>query len=188
MNNAVSKLNPNKTDSIRELSKVDISDLKKIVASLGEKVWQIETEGRENNFKCFRQTQHIIFRFPDATTRRLRVHDNPIWNIWKSHLLPIMQQAVEPYNYANGQFKAVMLAKLKAGGRIDMHSDGLPQHYFLHKIHIPIQTNDKVNFHIQPHDYYLKEGIAYEVNNIIPHYVVNKGKQDRIHLIFEYIN
>ena len=81
-----------------------------------------------------------------------------------------------------------MLAKLKAGYSIDMHRDGLPEYYFLHKIHIPIQTNDQVTFHIKPQNHFLKEGIAYEVNNLLPHYVANKGEEDRIHLIFEYVN
>ena len=188
MNEVIAKLNPNKTESIRELGAVNISQLKKMVGTLGDKLWENETEGRENEFAVFHHTQHIIFRFPDTSTTRMNVHDNPSWLIWKSFLLPIMEEVVKPYGYKNGQFKAVMLAKLKAGYAIDIHKDGLPEYYFLHKIHIPIQTNKLVNFHIQPNNYFLEEGIGYEVNNLLPHFVTNKGKEDRIHLIFEYVN
>ena len=184
---ADTKVNPNKTKSIRELGMVDIEKLKQLITSLSETVWEKETKNRENDFECFHHTQHIIFRFPNQLTDRRIVHDNPIWNVWKPFLLPILEKAVEPYDYENGQIKAVMLARLKAGYGIDKHIDGSMSYYFLHKIHIPIQTNDKALFYIEPDTYHLKEGIAYEVNNIVPHAVENLGDEDRIHLIFEYM-
>ena len=188
MKPTLAELNPNKTQTIRELGKVDIVQVKQLIKKLGEKVWEVETAGRENEFDCFHHTQHIVFRFPDTSKERMTVHDNPSWQIWKPYLLPVIEQAVKPYQYPNGELKAVMLAKLKAGYSIDMHVDGAPQYYFLHKIHIPIQTNDHVNFHIKPNDYQLKEGVAYEVNNLLPHFVANPSDEDRIHLIFEYHN
>jgi hypothetical protein len=178
----------NKTEGIRDLGKVDIRKIKQIISKLSAKVWELETAGRENNFDCFHHTEHIIFRFPDQLSDRTIVHDNPTWHIWKSTLLPIMEQAIKPYGYANGVFKAVMLAKLKAGHAIDRHTDGSLSYYFLHKIHIPIETNEKVSFYIEPNEYSLAEGKAYEVNNIVTHGVVNQGQTDRIHLIFEYLN
>jgi hypothetical protein len=182
------KWNPNKTESIRELGNIDISKIRTLVHSLGDKLWQLETKGRENEFDCFHHTEHIVFRFPDQTTKRTQIHDNPSWQIWKPYLMPLMEQAVKPYGYKNGAFKAVMLAKLKAGYGIDKHRDGLPEYYYLHKIHIPILTNDKVDFYIKPDTYQLEEGKAYEVNNIVPHAVMNNGNEDRIHLIFEYMD
>jgi len=181
-------INPNKTKSIRELGRVDISQLKYTIAKISDKVWLQETATRENNFDCFHHTQHIIFRFPDDIRDRTIVHSNPIWNVWKPLLLPVINKAVEPYGYKNGSIKAVMLAKLLAGYELDRHIDGSHSYYFLHKIHIPIQTHDDVDFYIEPHTYNLKEGIAYEVNNIVSHSVNNRSDKDRIHLIFEYHN
>jgi len=177
----------NKTKSIRELGEIDISQIKNWVHKLSEAVWKKETQSRENDFDCFHHTQHIIFRFPDNLRDRTVVHSNPIWKIWKPILEPILTQAVAPYGYKNGAIKAVMLAKLKAGYGIDAHRDGSPSYYFLHKIHIPIDTNDNVDFFIDPNHYNLKEGMAYEVNNIVSHSVMNNGSTDRIHLIFEYM-
>jgi len=184
----IANYNPNKTKSILELGKINIHPLKKLIGRLSDEVWKKETKERENNFDCFHHTQHIIFRFPNKMTHRTEVHDNPIWWIWKPILLPILEQAVVPFGYKNGMFKAVMLAKLKAGHGIDKHRDGLAKDFFLHKIHIPIETNPFVDFYIKPNTYHLKEGIAYEVNNLLPHSVVNKGQTDRIHLIFEYVD
>jgi len=181
-------INPKKTESLRELGSVDLAQLKSTINRISQKVWTQETVTRENDFECFHHTEHIIFRFPDSLADRTIVHSNPIWDIWKPMLLPIMNKAVESYGYNNGSIKAVMLAKLKAGYSIDAHRDGSPSYYFLHKIHIPIQTNEKVDFYIEPHTYNLKEGIAYEVNNLVTHSVANRGKEDRIHLIFEYVD
>jgi hypothetical protein len=180
--------NPNKTKTVRELGQVDINGLKEQTARLSEKVWTNETRNRENEFEGFHHTQHIIFRFPDHKGRRTVVHNNPIWHVWKPILMPVIEQATAPYGYANGQVKAVMLARLKAGHIIDLHTDGSMEYYYLHKIHIPLQTNDQVGFHIKPHTYHFKEGYAYEVNNIAYHSVFNKGSEDRIHLIFEYVD
>ncbi len=179
-------INPNKTESLLELGQVDISQLKATIDKVSDKVWAKETETRENNFGCFHHTQHIIFRFPDSLDDRTQVHSNPIWDVWSPMLLPILNKAVEPYGYSNGRIKAVMLAKLLAGYKVDAHTDGSPSYYFLHKIHIPIQTDINVDFYIEPHTYNLKEGIAYEVNNIVTHSVHNRSDKDRIHLIFEY--
>ncbi len=56
--------------------------------------------------------------------------------------MPILNQAVAAYSYPKEEIKAMMLAKLKAGYGIDAHIDGSPSYYFLHKIHILIQTNE----------------------------------------------
>ena len=181
-------INTNKTKSIRNLGSLDIEYLKSKVLTLSAQVWQIETEERANDFNCFHSTQHILFRFPPDLGDRTKVTDYPIWNVWKPILWPVLQEAIKPYGYKNGAVRSVMLAKLLAGSTIDSHIDGSESYYFLHKIHIPLVTNPDVEFYINSQSHYLEEGHAYEVNNIVPHNVLNKGKTDRIHLIFEYFD
>lgn len=72
-----------------------------------------------------------------------------------------------------------------AGGKIDRHLDGAGSNLLTHKIHIPIQTHDKVRFFIKDNAYHLREGYAYEVNNIVTYAGENLGTSERIHLIFE---
>jgi len=175
-----------KTTSLRSLTTVDISELKVVVDNLTEEIWLDGTSKRENDFACFEQTQHIIFRFPFDTRDRTSVFSNDTWKAWQSVLMPIIRQAVEPYQYDDGRLGAVMLAKLPAGAQIHRHIDGSPSYPFIHKIHVPIVTNPLVSFFIDPQTYYLREGQAYEVNNIVKHGVLNKGRKDRVHLIFDY--
>ena len=51
---------------------------------------------------------------------------------------------------------------------------------------MPLVTNDKVGFYIEPRTYHFPVGEAVEVNNLDVHAVKNEGDSDRIHLIFEY--
>ena len=80
-----------------------------------------------------------------------------------------------------------MAAKLLAGRRIDPHHDSHPSFHCGHRIHIPITTNPRVRFMIDGRPYQLQVGQAYELNNQKQHSVMNKGKQDRITFIFDYV-
>ena len=56
-----------------------------------------------------------------------------------------------------------------------------------HRIHIPITTNDRVRFIIDGRPYRFEVGNVYEINNLKTHSVINAGKDDRIHFIFDYV-
>ena len=178
----------NKTKTVRHLGRVDISSIKSKILQIPEAIWNMETKKRENNFSVFTQTEHIVFRFNRNLHDHTSFFDKPLWEIWKPHLQPIMKEAVTIYNYENGIVPKAMLAKLKAGGVIDRHIDSGPRNRQIHKIHIPIQTSSEVLFYIEDEAFEMKEGHAYEVNNIVRHKAENHSSIDRIHLIFEYYN
>jgi hypothetical protein len=52
---------------------------------------------------------------------------------------------------------------------------------------VPIQTNPRARFMIDGRPYKFDVGQAYEINNQLQHSVMNKGKEDRIHFIFDYV-
>jgi len=178
----------NKTKSIRHLGAVNISELKETVLKLPDTVWNIETKRRENNFWCFTGTQHIVFKFHTDIEDPKNYKEKPLWLIWQSRLLPLMKKAVAAYGYKEGVFPKVMLAKLLPHSKIDAHIDANPRNRRLHKIHIPLQTNEKVQFLVKDNSYFLEEGQAYEVNNIVTHQAINDSDETRIHLIFEYFD
>ena len=96
-----------------------------------------------------------------------------------------MDAVVAPYGYTKPAYPKAMLARLAAGHIIDSHVDGAGSNLHTHKIHIPIQTNLGAIFYVNKVPHHLEEGMAYEVNNIVPHAVENFGQTDRIHFIFE---
>lgn len=100
-------------------------------------------------------------------------------------LLPVMARAAAVYGYAEPVYPKVMLARLEAGHRIDLHVDGGGSNPFVHKIHMPLETNPAALLQVDKADFHLAAGRAFEVNNLVPHGAFNGGASDRIHLIFE---
>ncbi len=185
------EINPGKTLSLRELEQVFIEDLKKAVLDLPETEWDREEDFAANYNKDKRalsQTRHIVLKFADKRDELIRYFETSRWPHWKNRVEPLMQQAVKPYGYRKGFFPRVMLAKVPPGKVIPPHIDGQKSRIIPHKIHIPLQTNDQAFFYIDNVRYHLKEGFAYEVNNAVKHAVINNGKSDRIHLVFEYLD
>jgi hypothetical protein len=177
--------NPRKTTSILRLGAVDIAALKAAVLSIPEPVWDAENADKPNRFEALDKTRHIVFRFVDSVRDWRGSHDRPAWAEWRALLEPVMQAAVAQYDYANGAFPRVMLARMAPGGEIKPHRDANAAAKWPHKIHVPLLTNDRVIF-IDNVGYHLPEGEAAEVNNMGVHAVKNDGDADRIHLIFEY--
>jgi hypothetical protein len=178
--------NPRKTTSIRRLARVDIARLKEAVAALPDAVWDAENASKPNRFGALDATRHIVFRFVTNFRDWRQSYDRPLWHQWMPLLQPVLKAATAPYGYTRGAFPRVMLARMAPGGVIHPHRDENPAAKWPHKIHVPIQTNEGVTFHVDGVGYRLKEGEAVEVNNMGLHAVDNRGTSDRIHLIFEY--
>src|SRR5262245_61912152 len=152
-----------KPESIRELGVVDITAVKDLVGRLSESVWNQHDEVKENQFECFHDTKHIIFRFINGMRDHRRFYSNPIWPVWQPHLLPLMNRAIEPYAFRQPVFPKVMLARLAAGASIDRHVDGGGSNLFTHKIHVPIQSAEQAVMLINDEPFHLLEGHVYEV-------------------------
>lgn len=81
----------------------------------------------------------------------------------------------------------VVYARLPPNKNISEHSD--PGFYLsvIHRLHIPIFTNEKCYFTIDKDSFHMEEGHLYEINNLMSHSVENYGDTDRIHLIIDII-
>jgi len=179
--------NPRKTTTIRRLGAVDIGALRDAVLALPESVWDLENSGKPNSsFDVLQATRHVVFRFVANFHDWRESYERPLWSEWQPLLEPVLAAATAPYGYENGAFPRVMLARMSPGGVIRPHRDANPAAKWPHKIHVPLQTNSDVTFHIDGIGYQLAEGEAVEVNNMGVHSVANQGDSDRIHLIFEY--
>jgi hypothetical protein len=178
--------NPRKTKGFRDLGRVDIAALKAAVLAIPEEVWQQENANKPNRFEALDRTAHIVFRFVDNTRDWRNSHDRALWAEFAPLLEPVMQAATRAYGYQRGAFPRVMLARMPPGGVIMPHRDENRAAFWPHKIHLPLQTNSKVQFVLESGTRNLVEGEAVEVNNLDGHAVRNDGDTDRIHLIFEY--
>ncbi len=177
-----------KTDYFRHLGSADITTLLKRVQDIPESLWEAQNEAKPNKIAQLNETRHIMFRFITDTERVFDYSNHPVlWDEWKDALLPIMKQAAEKLGYTDYRFPRVMFARVPAGGDISGHYDGEASHY-IHKIHVPLITNDRVAFCVGRKEMHLPAGQIFEVNNKRVHAVRNEGATDRIHLIFECYN
>jgi aspartyl/asparaginyl beta-hydroxylase (cupin superfamily) len=98
-----------------------------------------------------------------------------------------MQEIIKKHYPTGGEVIRAMAAKLLAGGKIKAHSDVHESFHCGHRIHVPITTNPRVCFTIDGRPYQFEVGQAYEINNQKQHSVTNKGTEDRITFIFDYV-
>lgn len=82
--------------------------------------------------------------------------------------------------------EAVRLLSLSPKSFIKEHRDnssGYSDGFF--RIHVPIQTNDKVIFRLNGNNLPMKPGECWYADFNLPHYVSNEGETDRIHLVID---
>jgi aspartyl/asparaginyl beta-hydroxylase (cupin superfamily) len=172
---------------LRELGPVDSAALGEAILSQGDDAW-FEDEYRQEAFEVHHATQSIVMlfvaieRWPEIVVKR-----EPGWPRIADAALPVMNDILSRFYPPGGTVIRAMAAKLLAGGKITPHTDRHPSFHRGHRIHVPITTNPRVRFMIDGRPYQFKVGEAYEINNQKTHSVMNKGDEDRITFIFDYV-
>lgn len=172
---------------LRELGAIDMAALQEAILAQDDIAWH-EDEYRQKSFYVHDQTRSIILvnldenQWPECV-----VHKRPGWDRLAEVAVPVMREIISNHYPAGGEVIRAVAAGLNAGGKIKAHTDLHQSFHCAHRIHVPITTNPKVWFTIDGRPYQLKVGQAYEVNNQKLHSVVNKGGEDRITFIFDYI-
>jgi hypothetical protein len=81
---------------------------------------------------------------------------------------------------------AARLMKLAAGSVIREHrDDDVSIAHEEARLHIPIQSNDAVEFVVDGTAVHLRPGECWYVNVSLPHRLANRGETDRIHLVLD---
>jgi hypothetical protein len=84
---------------------------------------------------------------------------------------------------------------IESGHEFPIHVDTLKLHCLSRRLHIPLSnakecfyyTYDKINDEYVPHEHKMKLQTLYELDNINPHSVINKGKNSRVNFIVDMI-
>lgn len=167
------------------LGAVECAELREHVLSLSEAVWQEDQQRQIEYRNVHSQTQSVVLIFcegwPDV---RIAYHKG--WTYLGEAAAPVMRAIVETYYPPGGRVFRAMMARLPAGARIDRHRDLHPSFAISHRVHVPLQTNSMVSFIVGDERIETEEGIAFELNNRLPHEVINNGSSPRIHFIFDY--
>ena len=174
-------------DPIRELGQVDASALTEAILAQKEAAWH-EDEYRQQSYDVHRETESIVLIFTDGKDwPNIEVRKEPGWDRLADVAVPLMHDIIKNHYQKGGTIIRAMAAKLLSGGKIKPHRDSHPSFHHGHRIHVPITTNSRVRLMIDGKPYRLEIGQAYEINNQKKHSVMNKGKEDRITFIFDYV-
>jgi hypothetical protein len=173
--------------ALRELGFFDTTALRDAIFSQEDAAWY-EDESRQKSFYMHDQTRSIVLLALDDTKWPERhVSMGPGWRRLADVALPVMEEIIKKHYPPGGDVIRAVVASLRAGGNIKAHTDGHPSFHCAHRIHVPISTNPKVWFTIGGRPYQFELGQVYEINNLQQHSVVNKGDEDRLTFIFDYI-
>jgi hypothetical protein len=172
---------------VRELGPVDSEALRQCVLAQDEDAWK-EEKHRQQAYDVHRETESIVLVFTDlAQWPEISVKKEPGWDRLAEVAVPVMHDIIGRFYPAGGTIIRAMAAKLLVGGKIKPHRDTHPSFHRGHRIHVPITTNSRVRFMLDGRPYQFEVGQAYEINNQKNHSVMNKGKEDRISFIFDYV-
>lgn len=172
---------------LRELGAVAVDELRRVILEQDEHAWK-EDRYRQEAFEVHHATESIVMLFVDLEQwPEIVVNREPGWKRLSAVALPVMDDIIERCYEPGGTVIRAMAAKLLAGANISPHVDRHPSFHHGHRIHIPITTNPRVRFMIDGRPYQFRVGEAYEINNQKNHSVMNKGTEDRITFIFDYV-
>lgn len=172
---------------LRELGTVDSAALRDAILAQDDAAWEEDNYGQEA-FEVHRNTKSIVLVFVDLDRwPEIVVSQEPGWPRLSGVALPLMNDIISRLYPPGGMVIRAMAAKLLAGKKITPHVDRHQSFHRGHRIHVPITTNPRVRFMIDGQPYQLKVGEAYELNNQKMHSIMNKGSEDRITFIFDYV-
>lgn len=172
---------------LRDLGEIDSSALQEAILAVDEQAW-LENDYRQKAYDVHYQTQSLMMLFVETDGwPNIEVSKHSGWDLMAAAAMPLMKSILNQFYPPGGTVIRAVAAKLVSGGIITPHFDKHPSFHAGHRIHIPITTNSRVRFMIDGKPYRFQVGKAYELNNQKQHSVMNKGKEDRITFIFDYV-
>ena len=172
---------------LRELGPVNFEPLRDTILAQEQEAWQ-EDLYRQEAYDVHHSTESIVMLFVELDHwPKLVVSQEPGWARLSAAALPVMNDIISRCYEPGGTVIRAVAAKLRPGANISSHIDNHPSFHHGHRIHVPITTNPRVRFMIDGRPYQFQPGKAYEINNQLYHSVMNKGSEDRITFIFDYV-
>lgn len=168
----------------RALGAVNHEPLKQAALSLDEEVWHLESLRSAQPLR--KDVNSVVLVFCNGW-QPIRVERRSGWEYLHEVAMPLASSIISDHYQVGGQLLRVMVARLVVNGTIKPHIDHHPSFAVGHRIHVPLVTNPQVEFLVDDQAVIMQEGQAYELNNLLVHSVRNNGDEDRIHLIFDYM-
>ena len=157
---------------------------------LADKVLQLTDDqwaesDRKERFYVHRDTQSLaLIQFVAHSDSAPETQ--PLYVEFEKQLRPVIRHIANFYQ-DNGFVLRILLAKLRAGGKIEEHVDTGFSLLTVHRIHVPLITNDDTVFHVGGEETRMRAGEFWEIDNSRKHAVENDGVDDRVHMIVDWM-
>lgn len=105
------------------------------------------------------------------------------WHGFGDACSPVVR-AIRQKCFPNCDVYQRMLSVVMPGHVIEPHRDHQAP-YWLCRVHVPLTTNEQSEFIVDGQSHRMDVGMAYRVNTLAEHSVVNAGAAPRIHFMFD---
>ena len=164
---------------------VDLSSIIQEIRSFQEE-WLLDTS-RQDKLATHKDTKMFQLRFMSYHWELGDGNTSSDINYFKNKESNENLSSIYEYleNIYDGKVIRAEIIQMNKNSSIKSHVDGGVMLQLGRRIHIPLITNSKVMFEVFGEKKYLQVGSWYEINNIIPHSVINDSNYDRIHAIID---
>jgi hypothetical protein len=180
----------------KKIGMYEVSDIQERVKSFTEEQW-LKESWRRKKFQVHRDTQSI-YLIMDEDGRHTNPTEHPALAENQDILQPLLDYVRRQFgqtidspelneNDSPGYFVRMLFVKLLPGGSIPPHHDTGRSMRTSHRIHLPLVTNDGVEFTVGDKTRYLLPGELWEINNRHRHTVTNNGTEGRVHMIMDFV-
>lgn len=163
-------------------------DLSYIIQEIGsfQEEWLLDTS-RQDKLATHKDTKMFQLRFMSYHWELGDGNTSSDINYFKNKESNENLSSIYEYleNIYDGKVIRAEIIQMNKNSSIKSHVDGGVMLQLGRRIHIPLITNPKVIFEVFGEKKYLQVGSWYEINNIIPHSVINESEYDRVHLIID---
>jgi len=172
--------------TVNELFEHDVTQLKEKVLGIPEEDW-LKFEKRNESYVEHKST-HAICLYSEAEEGD-EVYSEKIKN---EELLKLFADDLKSLNekylktYKSGRMSRILLTRLDEYSKIPSHNDSGTHLNYCRRTHVPIVTNDDVEFYVNDINHSFKENMVYEFDNTKKHAVYNNSEHKRIHMIIDW--
>lgn len=151
---------------------------------IDNEIWNSYTY-RQETFDVHQKTNTIPLIFSEDFNSENIVYRD-LFNEFADDLMSLNKIFTNKFGF--GYITRAILVKLQAGEEIPTHVDSGESLDKGHRTHIPLITNEHCYFTVGDETINMKIGEMWEINNTNKkHSVSNKGSEDRVHLIVDWV-
>lgn len=165
------------------LGNYDIEPLKAQLLAEPDSAWTRSVAKKKGNWP-HKDARHLSLA-NDLDGRHFKATVFPKYFEYRPLIDPLLRTVASRLG-AGDKVMRIQFAWLGAGSTIAAHRDTSITLLYSHRVHVPIVTNDQVEFTCGDESINMQEGEVWTFDNTLRHAVYNRGDRERVHLIIDF--